>query len=129
MRQGRVSILFGGLTAIMTVALIQLLSVPELDVPLTVTMYAFSFALPMSAFYVISAQDYLKVTHMETHPLYELFSIITLLAGASGLAGIFLHFGKMPFAIFITTSFIAIAVLAFLGDHADKYFHDIKKEK
>jgi cobalamin synthase len=127
MRQGRVGILFGGLTAIMTVVLIQLLSVPELDLPLTVTMYAFSFALPMSAFYVISAQDHLKATHIEVHPLYELFATITLLAGASGLAGIFFHFGKTPFAIFIITSFIAIATLVFLGDHADKYFHNIEK--
>ena len=122
MRQGRVGILFGGLTAIMTVALIQLLSAPELDTPLTITIYAFSFALPMSAFYVISAQDYLKAAHTEVHPLYELFGIITLLAGASGLAGIFFHFGKTSFAIFLATSFIAIATLSYLGDHADKFF-------
>lgn len=129
MRQGRVSILFGGLTAIMTVAVIQLLSIPELDTPLTITMYAFSFALPMSAFYVISAQEHLKSTHMDIHPLYELFSIITLLAGASGLAGIFFHFGKIPFAIFVVTSFLAITVLIFIGDQADKYFHDIENNK
>lgn len=122
MRKGRVSILFGGLTGISSIAVIQLISVPELDLPLTIAMWCFAFSLPLSAFYTLSAQEHLKVNGTKVPTLYEAFAILTMLVGFSGLAAGFWHIGFWPLMIFSVASLMAIVALNNVSDKKKQYF-------
>lgn len=131
MRRNRINILFGGLAGFISVAFVQLLSIPKpLDLSLQIAVILFSFALPLSVFHVVSGNEHLRKKKTKVPRLYEAIAVTTILVGFSGITALFCYFGKPQATIFAVVSILASFYFNKLSDNKKDYFSVIKdKEK
>jgi hypothetical protein len=129
MRRERINILFGGLAGFISIAFLQLLSVDitKLSLPLTIAIFLFAVSLPLSIFYVLSANEHLQVEKTNAPFWYGFFAIATIIAGFAGIAMLFYSFGKGFAIIFSITSFIVLGVFNKLDENKDTFFKLAKK--
>ena len=127
MRKERINILFGGLVGFTSVTFIQLLTADtkSLDISLNTAIIIFSFTLPLSVFYTLSAQSHLKTGKNKVPRWYEIVAVITIFASFIGITALFSHFGLIPAVIFFIISFFAIWYFNHLDTGKQYYFSAI----
>ena len=95
----------GALIGISTVLMIQLLSIPALDQPLTVSLYSVAVSIPtLSACLLMEISE----NHVRfTRQMWYRWPVITvgILATLVAIAAAFLHFSQLAAVVFITVSF------------------------
>jgi hypothetical protein len=100
-------IMAGALLVINVIALIQLLSVVQLDIPLKVSLYCFAASIPLLTLswlngHSISQQEYYVDSMYDFVP-----SIISLFISFAGICALFWHFSWTIGVLFMGTSVLA----------------------
>ena len=108
MNKERVSILYAGLAGFISIALIQLLSIEELDTPLVVALICFTIALPFLILFILSTQFHFQSTFTNVPVFYLALSSVTVFVGFAGIAALFWHFHPLLGKLVIGTSFAAM---------------------
>jgi hypothetical protein len=113
-------IMSGALIAISVVALVQLLSVGQLDIPLKISLYCFAVSIPLLSLASLnrlaaSAQEYI------VDAWYDSFAIaFGSLASFVGVGALFWHFSRIMGGLFFAISFFG--VIAYL-----RFYFELEK--
>jgi hypothetical protein len=117
-------VMSGALVGLGVIAIVQMLSVPSLDVPLKVSLYSFAISIPFLTVAFLCARIETGVDFRSNHPLVSLafgscvgFGNLSSLAGISAL---FFHFMNYAGFIFIGVCVIGLVVwVAYEGAAAE----------
>jgi uncharacterized membrane protein YfcA len=134
MRRERINILFGGLAGFISVAFLQLLSIDieNIDIDLKLATIIFSFALPLSIFYILSANEHLEIKKTNVPRWYDALAVITIVSGFIGITFLFHHFGNIQAISFVVVSLFLLFLFNKIEANKDAYFkpiEDTKKKK
>lgn len=131
MRRERINILFGGLAGFISVAFLQLLSIDidNANVSLNLATIIFSFTLPLSIFYILSANEHLEIKKSNVPQWYEALALFTIISGFIGITVLFNHFGNIQAISFVVVSLFLLLLFNKIEANKDAYFKPTENTK
>lgn len=129
MRRERTNILFGGLAGFISVALLQLLAIDNEKISpiFNWATIIFSFTLPLSIFFVLSANEFLNIKKTDVPRWYAALALFTIIFGFLGITILFLHFGIVQFIFFLLVSIAALILFNIVEENKNNFSKSIPK--
>jgi hypothetical protein len=105
-------LIYAGLLGLAAAGVIQLSDKSDLDIALTIEVWAFAVAIPLLAVGLIT--DYARRAGTSIPSWRDLIGLAGSLAAVVGLGGLFFHFGTTPgvlFAVCCVVGFVLVRLL------------------
>ncbi|MCK5599088.1 hypothetical protein KAI78_05655 [bacterium] len=123
---------YGGLIAISTCIVIQLLGLSQLDRNLVFSLYCFTVAIPgLSATMYIFYYESLRGVTSDDLDTFCSLSLLLLspIIAIIGLGGVFFHFSKAAGYVFIISCFISLLALILNEVKVNKFMKKLKRKQ